>query len=174
MKSEWVEPDVLELLLTAMTPKTRLAMRMALASGLRIGDIVQLRTADMRQRMSVTEDKTGKCRRVYWPAALYREVMAQAGKEWVFPSRVHGKHLNRSTVYRELRRVASLYRLDGRRISAHVSPHTARKCWAVSRYRQTGDLERVQAEMGHSSPAVTILYAMADKLSGGAKCGKKR
>lgn len=168
MRSEWVEPDALELLLTAMTPRTRLAMRMALCSGLRIGDIVQLRTENIHQRMTVKEAKTGKSRRVYWPAELYRQMMEQAGEEWLLPSRVRGKHLNRSTVYRELRRVAELYRLDGRRISAHISPHTARKCWAVSRYKKVG-LERVQAEMGHSSPAVTLLYAMADKLSGGGK-----
>lgn len=169
MRSEWVEPDVLELLLTAMTPRTRLAMRMALSSGLRIGDIVQLRTADMKQRMTIKEDKTGKSRRVYWPTDLYKQMMEQAGEVWLLPSRVHGKHISRTTVYKELRRVTELYRLDGRRISAHISPHTARKCWAVSRYQQTCDLNLVQAEMGHSSPAVTMLYAMADKLSGGGK-----
>ena len=171
MRSEWIEPDALELLLTAMTPQTRFAMRMALCSGLRIGDIVQLRTADMRQRMTIKEDKTGKLRRVYWPAALYREVMGQAGEVWLFASRVPGKHLHRSTVYRELRRVASLYRLDGRRVSAHISPHTARKCWAVSRYKEVG-LKRVQAEMGHNNPATTMLYALADKLTAD-KEGKK-
>lgn len=171
MRSEWIEPDALELLLTAMTPQTRLAMRMALCSGLRIGDIVQLRTADMKQRMTIHEDKTGKSRRVYWPANLYRQMMEQAGDVWLLQSRKAGKHLHRSTVYRELRRVAALYRLDGRLVSAHISPHTARKCWAVSRYKEVG-LERVQAEMGHSSPAVTLLYAMADKLQGGGNRGK--
>ena len=78
MRSEWVEPDALELLLTAMTPRTRLAMRMALCSGLRIGDIVQLRTEDIHQRMTVKEAKTGKSRgRLASSVACAREASEQ-------------------------------------------------------------------------------------------------
>ena len=56
-----------------------------------------------------------------------------------------------------------MYRLDGQRVRAHLSPHSARKIYAVAEMRR-GGLERVKRLLQHESEAVTLIYAMADEL----------
>ena len=58
--------------------------------------------------------------------------------------------------------VIMLYRLPK---LLHVSPHTARKVYAVEQYRRTGDLKRVQRLLQHDNESVTAIYAMADYLT---------
>lgn len=68
----------------------------------------------------------------------------------------------RQAVYKDLARAAMLYRLPK---LLHVSPHTARKVYAVEQYRRTGDLKRVQRLLQHDNESVTAIYAMADYLT---------
>lgn len=56
-------------------------------------------------------------------------------------------------------------RIDGRKLSENVGPHSARKIFAVNLYHRTGDLEAVRKALNHSDQAVTMLYAMADELT---------
>ena len=69
------------------------------------------------------------------------------------------RHRTRQAVYKDLRRAAKLFRLD-----VHVSPHSARKAWAVDEYHRTGSITRVQRNLNHTDPSVTMLYALADQL----------
>lgn len=45
-----------------------------------------------------------------------------------------------------------------------VGPHSLRKVYAVNLLQKYGDIQRVQRALNHSSPSVTMIYAMADKL----------
>lgn len=173
MRSEWLAPDSFSLLLTALMPENRLALQVSMATGLRISDVLGLRTEQLRtQRPTVKESKTGKARRVYIPEKLYKQLLAIGGKRYVFEGRLDWrKARTRQAVYKDLKRVAALYRLDGSKVAAHLSPHSARKIYAVEQYRMTGDLERVQRDLRHSDPAVTALYALADQLTKKARRG---
>lgn len=144
-------------------PPNRLALRVSLATGLRIGDVLSLMRVRLAPRMTVKEQKTGKSRRVYIPAALLEEMQAQAGRYWVFEGRTDPrKHRTRQAVYKDLARAAKLFRLPSWQ---HISPHSARKVFAVREYHKDGDLKRVQQLLNHDSEAVTVLYAMADQLT---------
>jgi site-specific recombinase XerC len=46
----------------------------------------------------------------------------------------------------------------------NVTPHTARKVYAVDEFQKTGNLKKVQKLLNHSDEAVTILYAMANVI----------
>lgn len=46
----------------------------------------------------------------------------------------------------------------------NVGTHSFRKVYAVKLMERYGSIQRVQRALGHSSPAVTMIYAMADKL----------
>lgn len=167
MRSEWIAPDSMELLLTALMPDNRRAMQLSMRTGLRISDVLELRTEQLRktQRPTVRERKTGKTRRVYIPLDLYQELLQHSGEIYVFPGRSDGRtHRTRQAVYKDLRRVATLYRLDGKRIEAHISPHSARKIYAVD-VAKTGGVAAVQRDLRHESAAVAMLYAMADVLT---------
>lgn len=166
MRSEWVPPDNFELLLTALMPENRLALQVSEATGLRIGDVLALRREDiLHQRTYIKERKTGKARRVYWPLELWNAMVRNCGHFYVFEGRSDcRKHRTRQAVYKDLRRVAELYRIDGAKIAAHLSPHSARKIFAVE-VAKKGGVSAVRRELRHTSDAVAMLYAMADVLT---------
>lgn len=150
-------------ILAALMPPNRLALRVSLATGLRISDVLSIMRVQLASRITVTESKTGKRRRVYIPAALLEDMEKQAGRVWVWEGRTdYRKHRTRQAVYKDLRRAASLFRLPAQ---LHLSPHSARKIYAVDQYHRDGDLKRVQHLLNHESEAVTMLYAMADQLT---------
>lgn len=167
MRADWVDPDALRLLLTAMMPANALAMEVAMSTGMRIGDVLAIRTEQARKpRFTIKEEKTGKARRIYLPRKLRERMFEQAGRFYVWEGRTDPtKHRTRQAVYKDLARVAKLYRLDGRKLQEHVSTHTARKVWAVERFHETGDAAQVQREMNHTQGAVTALYILADELT---------
>lgn len=174
MRAEWAPKQTLELLLTAMMPANRLAIRASMATGLRIGDILAFKTAQVRQqRWTLKEQKTGKVKRVYLPTKLCEDILAQAGQIWAFEGRTDAKkHRTRDAVYKDLRRVATLYRVDGKKLAEHISPHSARKVYAVEAYQRSGSLKKVQQLLNHEDEAVTMLYALADVLTAREHGGK--
>lgn len=167
MRTGYVEPDVFKLLLTALMPANRLALEVSMATGLRIGDVLHLKTSDLVRtaRPTITERKTGKHRRVYFPRALRDALLLQAGRFFIFEGRYDERRpRTRQAVFKDIKRVARLYRIDGEKIRANIAPHTARKIYAVQDYRAHGSLERVRRLLNHGDEAVTVLYALADRL----------
>ena len=98
---------------------------------------------------------------------LWEKCLAGAGRYWVFEGRCDPKkHRTRAAVYKDIHRTAKLFKSSGVvPKKANVGTHTARKVWAVEQYRQHPDIERLQRQMNHSSPAITMVYAMADSLA---------
>ena len=58
-----------------------------------------------------------------------------------------------------MKRAAKALRLD-----VNLTPHSARKGYAVELMRKYGDLDRVRRALNHDNAGVTLIYAMADKL----------
>lgn len=167
MRTDYIDKHSFELLLTALMPANRRVIELSLSTGLRLGDVLQMGTnvLSQRNRFTVVEQKTGKKRRVFVPERLRRELLQHAGEKYLFEHRTDPeKHRSRSTVYKDLKRVAKLYRLNGAKITENIAPHTARKIYAVEQFRKTGSLEKVQKLLNHDNMAVTMLYAMADEL----------
>lgn len=176
MRADYISADALRLLLTALMPDNRRVLQLSMATGLRIGDCLGLRTEQVlnSNRPTVREQKTGKTRRIFIPRALREELCLHAGRRYVFEGRSDWRRARtRQAVWKDLKRVAKLYRLDGSRLRVNVSPHTARKVYAVDQYNRSGSLERVQTLLNHSDPAVTALYALADEITAREKRRKK-
>ena len=161
MRTDAVNDDVMRGLLMALMPPNRLAILVSLTTGLRIGDVLSLKTAQIQKgKFGIVESKTGKRRQVRLSAALQQQILGTcAGKVWAFP---HTEHRTRQAVYKDLRRAAELFRLPAGLV---VAPHSARKIYAVREYRRTCDIRHVQRLLNHSSEAVTMLYAMADEIT---------
>ena len=144
MRTDWIARQEYEHLLAALMPPNRLALEIAETNGLRISDALSIKTDQLARRFSVRELKTGKSRRVYLSAELLDRAERMAGRIWVFEGRNDvRKHRTRQAVYKDLRRIANMYRLD-----AHVGTHTARKIYAVAAYHRTGSLQK---EIGRAS-----------------------
>ena len=146
-------------LLAAMQWQNALAVRVSLETGLRIGDVLKLMRTDLNGCViTYTASKTGKQGRVTVSETLARDLRANANLTWLFPGRWQKHPLTRQAVWKDMKRAASvLQRSEG------VSPHSARKSFAVRLMDETGSLDEVQKALQHESAAVTELYAFADE-----------
>ena len=161
MRSQWIDNDTMGHLLAALMPANRLALETSMRYGMRIGDVLALKTQDVEKGdFTYVEQKTGKRRRIHFTSDFQTRLLRQAGRVYVFQGRGNWKrHRTRQAVYKDLKRIARAYRLRG------VSPHSARKIYAVERYKAYGDIRRVQRLLNHEDEAVTVLYALADELT---------
>lgn len=160
MKTDYLLHREVEHVLAALTPVNRVIMRVCVHTGLRVGDVLALKTAQIAPRFWITEQKTKKRRIVGLPAGLLADMRKIAGEIWVFESpRDAKKHRSRQGVWKDVKRAAKAFRLP-----QNVAPHSARKVYAVDLLAKYGDIERVQRALNHSSQSVTMIYAMADRL----------
>lgn len=146
-------------ILAALTPQNALIMETVLQTGLRITDVLELRTAQLRPSMWVREKKTGKMHRCGLQKELLAQVLAQAGEVWAFPGTKPGTHKTRQAVWKDVKRASKAFRLP-----QNVGTHSFRKVYAVRLMDKYHDLGRVQRALSHNSPSVTAIYALADAL----------
>lgn len=164
----WVTGSEMGHILAAMMPANRLAVEVAIHTGLRIGDVLRLRPRDLRtSRPTIRESKTGKTRRISLPRDLLEQLRQISGDYWVFEGRTDPrKHRSRQAVYKDIRQAAAVFQRTGAVRRGQVSTHSARKIAAVNAYRR-GGMAAAQRMMNHSDPAITALYALADKMGKG-------
>ena len=159
MTTEYLLNREVDRVLAALMPQNALIVRTVLQTGLRISDVLELRTGQLQPSMWVQEKKTGKKHRCGLSAELLSAIRAQAGPEWAFPGTKPGTHKTRQAVWYDVKRAAKAFRMP-----QNVGTHSFRKVYAVRLREQYGSLPKVQRAMGHSSPTVTAIYAMADSL----------
>lgn len=158
--ADWVNEQSMGHILAALTADNRRVMWVALCSGLRISDVLNLKTAQIALKnggnlngckVSVREQKTDQTRRFWLPRELRVELLSHAGKLYVFPNRLsQGRHRTRQAVEKDLHRACALLRLPAR---ITVSCHTARKMYAVAHGR---------GSLHHKSKIVELMYDTAD------------
>ena len=169
LKTDYLLEREVELVLAALMPANALALRVALHTGLRIGDVLQLKPEQLKARFWITEQKTGKKRQVGLPAPLLAELRENAGEYWVFPGRTPEKHRSRQAVWKDMKRAAKAFRLP-----VNAGPHSARKVYAVELMRKYGDIDRVRRALNYDSEITTLLYAMADHQRHAKQRSRKR
>ena len=161
MTTEFLMWQEMEHVLAALTPANRLVCRVCVATGLRVGDVVALRTDQIGPQFWVTEQKTGKRRRVNLSKALLEELRANAGPVWVFPgARSQDKHRTRQAVWRDVKRASRAFR-----VPQNVGVHSLRKVYAVDQLKKgRGNLQKVQRLLNHADMSTTMIYAMSYQL----------
>lgn len=170
-RSQWTSSDVMSHILAALTPPNRLAITVSLVTGLRIDDVLRMHSRDLlKERFRITEEKTLKHRTIRLPSRLRDDLLSIAGKIYVFEGRLDArKHRTRQAVYKDIVRARKLFRLSER-----ITPHSARKIYAVAEYKRDTNLARLRDLLNHSDEAVTLIYAMADELTARDLKRKKR
>ena len=161
-RSAWVSDDTMSHVLAALMPVNRLAIICSMLTGLRIGDVLSLRASCLqKERFIVTEQKTLKKRHVRLPSKLREELLKISGRVYVFEHRTDPlRHRSRQAVYKDIRRAALAFRIRDR-----LSPHSARKIYAVREYKKDFNVQRVKSLLNHSNEAVTLIYALADQIT---------
>lgn len=166
MKSAFIEPEIFEHVLFALTPENALACRVCLKTGLRIGDVLSLRTETVKKgiennyKIKVREQKTKKIKTVTLGKDLTTRLLNQSGTIFIFQGRYGVEtHRTRQAVYNDIKRAGYLFRLK-----TNLTPHSARKVYAVELYRKYGNIKKVQKALNHDNEVVTMIYALADKI----------
>lgn len=139
--------------------------RVALATGLRVGDVVAL-TSDCAKQgvLRCSAAKTGKLVEIPIDSktALLLKKNAVAGNPYCFPGRKPGKHRTRQSVWADMNKACELLH-----IPLHISPHSCRKTFAVEVFHKDG-LEAVKDKLQHDNVNTTLLYAFSDcNMQGG-------
>lgn len=166
MRTDYILDGQLALILAGLTPENRLVFQVMLRTGLRVGDVLSMKKDQISRQFWITEQKTGKRRRVGLSDDMVKQIRRKAGRsEWAFPSpTVPNAHRTRQAVWADLKRVQRALRLP-----VNVGTHSARKCCAVYLRDKYGDIESVQKALNHENPSITMLYAMADILVNSAE-----
>ncbi len=170
-RADWIDEEAMGHVLAALMPENRLAIEVAMATGLRISDVLGIKTDQLRDKngelgnknkITVRELKTGKNRRIYMPNELRDKMIRNAGRYYIFEGRLSPKkHRTRQAVAKDMLRARKILRTR----KLVVSPHTARKIWAVEQAKTGKDIKKLQKMMNHSDPAITMIYAMADEIT---------
>lgn len=160
MTTEFLVRREMEHVFAALTPENRRVCKVCVETGLRVGDVVQLRTEQLSPQFWITESKTGKRRRVNLKAELLADLKKHAGKEWVFPGRDPRKHRTRQAVWVDVKRAAKAFRLP-----QNVSVHSLRKVYACDMLTKSkGNVGKVQKALNHGDAATTLIYIMAEQI----------
>lgn len=156
--TEYLLEQQVRLVLAALMPSNALACEVSLHTGLRISDVLSLKTEQIKPRFWVKESKTGKSKMVGLPDDLRQRLLAQAGEEYVFPNRLNPrKHRTRQAVWADVKRAQKAFRFG-----QNVGPHSFRKDYAVEVMRRYGDIEKVRRALNHDRAITSLIYAMAD------------
>ena len=152
-----IAPAELRALLKVLPDAAALAVRISADTGLRISDVLAIRSGDLAPTMQVTERKTGKARRVRIRPATIAAARAYAshGHDQLIP-------YNRSTIYRQIRAAAAELGYT------HISMHSIRKYYARQYCRAHG-LAATQREMQHNYLSTTLQRAPLPVKATGAK-----
>lgn len=132
-----------------------------LNTGLRISDILNLRTADIKGKSHVTlkEKKTGKNKRLLINDQLKMEIdsyinsVGLTDDDFIIGSRKgENRHITRIQAYRVLNDVAAELNLT------EIGTHTMRKTFGYWHYKQYKDVAILQDIFNHAAPSITLKY----------------
>ena len=176
MRTDYIDRKTATAVFSQMQPVNRLICEVAMNTGLRIDDVCALRTQDIRKAkrksgwLTVTEQKTGKSKRLRFRYKDLDRMLWQSGQVFVFQNRNDAtRHRTRQAVWRDLARSAKPLRQQG----INVSPHSLRKLYAVEQYEKHGDLKKVQKQLNHDNISTTLLYVMSREMAGQKKAIKR-
>lgn len=162
-----MKPEHYNKLFVFMGYENTLVLRVSLETGLRIGDILKMRPDDLRGRtITYTAEKTGKRGRAVITQDLANRLRSVAGEYFIFPKRGKPKeHRTRQTVWKDVKKAAAALRAVNVVTSENISPHSARKTFAVEDSERYG-LRHTQSKLQHASKETTKLYAFSDRYIG--------
>lgn len=162
MKSKYIETEEVEKLHEVMSDEAWLPLWVSLETGLRIGDVVKLRKANLQSDgLHYKAQKTGKNGVAKISGALRRELSARRGK-WLFPSPYKANsHITRQCAWARIKTACKRAGIE----TDGVSPHSLRKVFAVELYREKG-FKAVQNALQHANSATTEIYSFADWSTG--------
>jgi len=139
--------------------KNYLMFVIGINTSLRIGDILELKVKDLRDKthIKIIEQKTDKIKRFLINSSLKnvtnKFIKGMREEEYLFQSRKgENKPISRVQAYRILNSAGSKVGLK------KIGTHTLRKTFGYWHYKQNNDVALLQEIFNHSAPSVTLRY----------------
>ena len=157
-EANFLDFDEQEQLLSSIEDCRTLAIvQILLRSGLRISELVDLRTDDLFERSIVVRKGKGGKPRVTFITQEAEEAIAKylATKPYTrfMFTNIRGNQLSRQFIARVISDAGNLAGLR-----KHISPHTLRHTFATNMLREGARAEDIQPMMGHANIATTRMY----------------
>jgi integrase/recombinase XerD len=160
------QDEVLQFFAAFPTDPDRLLVRVTYACGLRIGEVVRLRVADIdsqRGVLVVRQGKGRKDRQVPLSPLLLEELRAYwrryRPKDWLFPNRTSAGHCHITALGRRVTRAVRALGWNKR-----VSLHTLRHSYATHLLEAGVDVVTLQHLLGHNDLETTARYLHVSTL----------
>ena len=158
--------EVKRLMAALRTPKHRALVLLLYSAGLRVGEALRLRVADIdseRRVIHVRDGKGRKDRMVMLADVALLELRNywrfERPHHWLFPGERRDRHMHSRTVQRA---VTDAARTAG--IRKKVTPHTLRHSFATHLLEEGTDLRYIQKLLGHKKSTTTEIYThVADR-----------
>lgn len=134
-----------------------LLFKIGISTGLRVGDIVKLKVADVKGKSNfkIREGKTKKERTVHLNAIMADIADYTKGMDveyYLFPSRKGDSHITTTQAYRVLVQAGELI---GRK---DIGSHSMRKTFGYHYYKRTKDVVTLMNIFNHSDQSITKRY----------------
>lgn len=161
MRTDYLNPQLYNKLYSVMTYQNVLALRVSLETGLRIDDVLSLRSEQLKSRkLEGFAKKTEKKYKKTISKDLFERLNSIKGKNYVFPKRSKpNEHRTRQAVWANMKKAAKVCGVE-----LNAAPHSARKTYAVELFKD-GGLNTVQRELQHDRVTTTMLYAFSNLLT---------
>jgi site-specific recombinase XerD len=154
------QEEVHRIIQSAGSPKYRLAFMTAYGSGLRLGELLNLKVSDIdsdRMTIVVKSGKGNRDRHALLPKSLLNELTPYyrlfRPESWLFYSTSKDRKLSQDSVsraFKEAKRKAGVTREGGM--------HTLRHCFATHLLEAGTDIKTLQHLLGHAEISSTMVY----------------
>ena len=160
--------EVSRLIRSCHNPKHRALLMLLYSAGLRVGEVVKLRSSDLDRERGLLKVRCGKGRkdrqtllsqRALEAVGVYLAAFPPSG-DWLFPGGREARHLHTRTVQRV---VSNAARAAG--ITKHVTTHTLRHSFATHLLEKGTNLRVIQELLGHQSSRTTEIYTHVTKTA---------
>lgn len=165
MRSDFVELKTFERIFPYMQAENSLAVSLSLQTGLRIGDVVSLKRSQLNKKTRILQykaQKTGKNGTCELSREMVERLCRNAGKTYIFEGKAPDKHRTRQAVWADVKKASKRAGIE-----KNVTPHSARKNYAVNLLRETESIQKVQEALQHTNVELAEYYAHSDTATRG-------
>lgn len=156
MRVDLLEKKEAEKIVKELSPPYDLIWDIGYSTGLRISDVLNLRAAIAgKSYVYVTEQKTGKRRRIYIRKKI-RERIAAHVRRSALPKEAHLFSCSRQTVWRNFKKASA-------GINKNIGTHSMRKSYALQCLKKYHSLQTLQKNLNHSMQTDTLNYIMTNQ-----------
>lgn len=137
----------------ANRPRAALLIKVLANTGVRVSELIELRTANLDIGYQDIVSKAHKQRRIYFPKSLVSDIRGRCGKVYICESRYGGQYTTRgvSAVLQDCAKGSGVPR-------EVLHPHSFRHFFAKMFLKSNNDITLLGDLLGHSNISTTAIY----------------